>query len=189
MATISNFVTSAIQKLRNGDVANNRPNSEALQSKIGGNINYLIDKSFYDEEFVVNGFFNANSFDNGVGGISRIMFDSEIISYQFGIRFNGASGNNIINAEIRDEDGLLIGNLFGAGGDRLLIVGNNKTNILLGRDVENAAIFSNNIGVGSHQYGVLNFTTLLSGWMLIPFIEANGPEAINAKLKLRLRGV
>lgn len=189
MAAISNFVISTVQKLRNGDVANNRPNSEALQTKIAANLNYLIDKNSYDEEFVMNGYFNANDFDNGVGGISRIMFDSTILSYQFALRFNGASGTNVINAEIRDEDGLLIGNLFGAGGDRLLIDGNNKTNILLGRDVENSSTFENNIGIGAHQYGVLNFTILQEGWMIIPFIENNGVKALHAKLKLRLRGI
>lgn len=189
MAVKSDYVVSAIQKLRNGDVLNNRPNSEALHAKMSGNINYLIDKNFYDEEFVINGFFNANDYDNGVGGITRVMFDSQVLLYQFSMRFNGASGSNSINVEIRDEDGLFIGNLFGVGANKLLMPGNNKTNVLIGKDVINATNFANNIGVAVPQYGTLNYTTLLAGWMLIPFIEDNGPEALHAKFKLRLRGI
>lgn len=189
MAGVSDFVVSAIQKIRNGEIANNRPVSEAVQSKIAGNINYLIDKSFYDEDFVVNGFFNANNFDNGVGGGSRIMFDSEIISYQFYMRYNGASGNNGINAEIRDQDGLLVGNLFGGGLDSLQMPANNRTDVIIGKDLILAQNFSNNIGTAIPQYGDLNFTTLLAGWMIIPFIENNGVNARNAKLKIRMRGV
>ncbi len=189
MAGLSDLVISAVNKFRNGEVANNRPNSEALQTKVASNINFLIDKTFYDEQFAINGFFNANSFDNGVGGASRILFDSEIMSYQLYTRFNGSSGSNILNAEVRDEDGLLIGNLFGSGGDSLLLPGNNRTNVIIGKDVVSGTNFANNIGTASPQYGDLNFTTLLSGWMIIPFVESNGNGAYNASLKLRMRGV
>lgn len=189
MATITDFVLSSIQKIRNGDVKNNRPNSEAVMSKLGSNINYLIDRNFFDEDFTYNGYFNANSVDNGVGGIKRIMFDSEITSYQFSMRLTGSSGNNIINAEVRDENGSLVGNLFGSGTDRLLMPANSGTNVIIGKDVETNTNFANNIGVATPQYGELAITTLLEGYMIIPFIEGNGNGALNANLKLRMRGV
>lgn len=187
---LSDFVTSAIEKIRNGDILNNRPNSEALMALMSANINFLIDKGFYDEDFTMNGYFNANDFDNGVGGIKQVRFDSEVLEYQFSMRNNGSSGNNIFNVEIRDDDGSLIGNLFGSGGDRLLMPANNRTNVLIGKDVKNGNIpIAANIGTATPQYGGLNYTTLQKGWLLIPFIEANGVKALHANFKLRLRGI
>lgn len=191
MGTPSAHVISAIQKIRNKDIAGNRAVSEGTQSKISANINALIDLNFYDEDFVIPGYIDPNTTAAHFSGMIRVMFDSEILSYQFSMMRTGVSGSNIINAEVRNEVGAYLGDLFGPGVDRLLIPGNNRTGVLIGRDVEAGSNFANNIaaGIPAPQYGDLNFTQLNAGWSVWPFIEEAGDGGFTARLKLRMRGV
>lgn len=184
----SDFIISAKVKLREGDVGNARPNSEAVNSKLGGSINALIDSNFFDETFVYSGYFNANNFDDGYAGITRIHTDSDIIQYFMGIYYTGSSGTNELNVKIYDDTGAFVGDLFGSGASGMRISGSNKNRVLIGRDVENASVFNSNIAGSTIQYGDLNYTTLLAGWVLVPIVVSNGVDALNATFKLRLRG-
>ena len=186
------FVTSARQKIRQGDVAQGRANSEAVQQKISGNINFILDRAFYEEKFVMNGFFTAGNFDDGVGGIRRIMNDVEISSYYMSVFYTGNGGSNIFNCAIYDSAGAFVNNLFGSGANRIIIGGQNKNRVVLGRDaidtVSPTTFETNTTGV-TIQYGNLNVTTLLAGWILVPFVEGNGVNARNLVFNMRLKEI
>lgn len=186
MASTDNIV-SARQKIKIGDVETNRSNSESVNSKVGGSMNYLLDSLFFQEGFAFNGYFNANDFDDGVSGIRRISNDSDISEYYMSIRDTGSSGNNIFNVAVYDSAGSFVSNLFGAGANRLLVSGSAGTSVVVGRDVENATTFSTNAGAHTVQFGTLSLTTLLAGYILVPFVEDNGVSARNLYFNLKLK--
>lgn len=185
----SDFVVSARQKLRQGDVAQNRANSEAVQSKISGNINYILDRAFYREAWAYNGYFESNGFDDGVGGIRYIKNDSDISDYYLSIRDSGSAGNNIFNVKVYDQNGAFVNNLFGSAGNRILVSGSNGTDVVIGKkDIDGTPVnFAINDSGHTIQYGTLNLTTLLAGYVLVPFIESNGTSARNLYFDLRLK--
>lgn len=189
MAGNSTPVISALKKMLVGDVKNNQANSEAINAKLSANINALIDQTFYQEQVRFHGFFESSSYDNGYGGHIRVKGDTKIVSYEMYVRNNGVSGSNILNFQIKDTAGGVIGNLFGSGADRLLIGTNTaKTDSLIGKIVETDTNYSNNVSGLTVQYGDLNYTTLLDGWLLVPFIESNGKNAYNMTFKMALTG-
>ena len=65
----SDIVTPARREIFIGDVEANRPNSEAINQKIAGTINFLLQSSIVDEDFTYPGFFGSNNFDDGMAGI------------------------------------------------------------------------------------------------------------------------
>ena len=179
------FVTSAKQKLREGDLGANRPNSEAVNQKLGGSINGLIDSLFYNVEANYQGYFS----DSELFRLApiRIQKISNIDYYAFSLRDTGSAGTNALNFQIKDNTGAVVGDLFGSGANQLTISGSSGTDVLIGRDVTNASTFATNIAGHTVQYGVLNYTTLQAGWMLIPKVESFGTSARSARLRLRIK--
>ena len=59
----SDFITSAKVKGREGDVGVNRPNSEAVNQKMMGSINGLIDSSFFTMGILFTGASGTNTFN------------------------------------------------------------------------------------------------------------------------------
>tara|TARA_R110000868_G_C10972548_1_gene770407 strand:- start:2005 stop:2565 length:561 start_codon:yes stop_codon:yes gene_type:complete len=181
----SDFITSAKVKGREGDVGVNRPNSEAVNQKMMGSINGLIDSSFFTIDIDHKGFYSSSYLFEGAP--IRIEKASEIIWYQMGILFTGASGTNTFNFKIYDNTGAFVNNLFGGGASRCLISGNSGNVVLVGRNIDEAITFSTGTAGHSFQYGDLNLTTLQAGYVLVPFIEngALNARSINFSMKLR----
>lgn len=191
----TDLVTAARQELYIGDVESNRPNSEAINQKITGNINYILERLFFDEDFTIGGYFNNNSFDDGAAGIRYIEKDCYVSLYHLALQFTGVSGTNNFNVGVYDNTGAFVNNLFGSGGNALSISGNSGTRVLVGRrDVETVTpsnILINNAG-HTVTTGVLNIGTpatgaLLAGYMLVPFVNSNGARALNLHFKLRCK--
>lgn len=181
----SNFILSAKRKIRQGDVAFNRINSENVQTKIGGSINGLIDSLFYTIDYSIHGYIHFNN--NFRQAPYRIHKTSDIIYYQFSIFELGFSGVTVVNAVVRDENGAIVGNLFGTGSNRLLISNGTSVDVQIGRDLTVPSNFSINASSVVFQYGVLNYTTLQAGWSLSPFIENSALNARGMRFVLRLR--
>jgi CRISPR/Cas system-associated exonuclease Cas4 (RecB family) len=77
----SDFIVSAKVKMREGDVGNNRPNSEAVNQKLSGSINGLIDSSFYEVEYEQKGYVTSSLLSRGAPIV--IEKQSDVVSYNF----------------------------------------------------------------------------------------------------------
>lgn len=173
-----------------GDVESNRPNSESINQKLAGGLNFALERLFFDEDFTVGGFFNSNTYDDGAAGIRYIEKDCDISSYQLAIRKTGTANTSAFNIAVYDNTGAFVNNLFGTGGNALSISGNNGTNVLIGKKgvdtVTPSNILINNAGHTVFN-GNLNITSLLAGYMLVPFIVSNARDAYNLHFKMRLK--
>ena len=173
-----------------GDVESNRPNSESINQKLAGGLNFVLERLFYDEDITYNGFFNPNAFDNGVGGIRYIEKDADVAHYTLALRRAGSGGTSSFNVAVYDDQGAFINNLFGSGANALSISGNNGTNVLIGKkDVDTVSpsnILINNSGHTVYT-GNLNLTTLAAGSILVPYIVSNATNAHNLHFRLRLK--
>lgn len=179
------FVTSAKVKVREADVGVNRPNSEAVNQKLSGSINGLIDSSFYEIDEQRNGYFGNSQIYRGAP--IRIEKISDIIFYQLSLLDTGSSGSNVFNFAIYDDSGAFVNNLFGTGANRSLISGSNGANVLIGRNIDSATTFNTNTAGHTIQYGNLSVTTLLAGYILVPFVETFATSARSIRFRMKLR--
>lgn len=179
------FVISAKTKMREGDVGVNRPNSEAVNQKISGSINGLIDSSFYEIDEQRNGYFSNSQLFRGAP--IRIEKISDIIFYQLSLVDTGSSGSNVFNFAIYDDAGAFVNNLFGTGSNRCLLSGNNGSNVLIGRNIDASTTFATNTAGHTIQYGNLNLTTLQAGYILVPFVESFSRSARSIRFRMKLR--
>ena len=181
----NDFVISSKKKIKEGAVGVNRPNSEAVQQVKAGSINALIDSDFYEVAINHPGYFSSSRiFRSAPIRISKI---SDIIYYEMTLDDSGSSGNNVFNVAVYDGSGAFVNNLFGSGGDRLLISGDNGTRILVGRNLDDATTFNVNTAGHTFQYGNLNLTTLNPGYFLVPFVESFSRSARSIGFRLKLR--
>lgn len=182
----SDVVTPVPQTFYEGDVAYKRAVSESLLRKFASASNYIIDRIFINEQFAINGFFNANSYDNGVSGIRYVEKTSKIAQYYLSIRSTGSAGTSSFNVEMINSAGASIGNLFTTA---ISISGSNGTNVLAGKkDILTVATnFDINKGIHSINYGTLAVTEIPAGTMLVPFIVNNGTNAINLMFNLKMQ--
>jgi hypothetical protein len=181
----SDFIISSKSKLREGDLGANRPNSEAVNSKLAGSINGLIDSSFFDLDVNLPGYFsNSSIFRSAPLRVPKIC---DITFYQMSLIYTGTSGSTTFNVAVYDDTGAFVNNLFGTGVERLLISGNAGTNVLVGSDVVNLTNFNVNTTGHTIQYGTLNLTTLQAGYMLVPFVENFATGARSIKFNMRIR--
>jgi len=189
----TDLVTPSKREILIGDVESNRPNSEAVNQKLGGGLNWIYEKLYFDENFVVGGFFNEESDHNeGSSGIRYIENDSKVSAYQLAIRKTGSSGTSAFNIAIYDQTGAFVNNLFGTGGNAVSISGSNGTNVVIGKKGVDTVTPSNIlINNGGHTVfnGTLNLTTLLAGYVLVPFVVSNAVSAYNLDFKLRLKEI
>tara|TARA_R110000868_G_C10972634_1_gene770650 strand:+ start:30871 stop:31446 length:576 start_codon:yes stop_codon:yes gene_type:complete len=186
----TDIITPSRRLIRIGDVESNRPNSESVNQKIGGGLNFILERLFIDEDFTIGGYFNNNAFDDGSAGIRYVEKDAKVALYHLALRSSGASGINSFNVAVYDSTGAFINNLFGSGANALQISGSNGTNVVVGRkDLDQVSPSNILINNGGHtvQVGALNLTTIPAGSMLVPFVVSNGSNAINLHFKLRLK--
>jgi hypothetical protein len=180
------FVISSKSKMRNGDVGNNRANSEAVQTKYSANINSLIDSSFFPIDVSWDGYFSTdNLFTKAPIRIEKL---SDVIWYQLSIFKSGSgSGNNGVNFAVYDDSGAFVGNLFGGGANRISISSDSGTNVLVGRNVDTATNFNTNAAGHTVQSGVLAISTLQPGYMLVPFVEQFSTNARSMRFRMHIR--
>ena len=179
------FIISAKNKLREGDTGNGRPNSEAVQGKIGGSINALIDSTILPIDCMWPGYYSSsNLFTLAPIRIEKL---TDIIYYRMSVAYSGTSSTNGINMAVYDDAGAFVNNLFGAGGAAIRISGNSGNNVLLSYDVVNSSGATTNAGGHTIQFGTLNLTTLQPGYILVPSIEAFGSGARSIRFVMHMR--
>lgn len=192
----TDLVTEARRPIYIGDVEENNPNSESVNQKLSGNINFLLNRLATPIDIVIDGFFKAGTYDDGMGGIYRVENNAQVITYYMAVRGSGSGSNNQINARVYDQNGAFVNTLFGAGANQPSISGNNGTNVIVGKEKIDTGSPSNiTVNTAGHtiQVGSLNLGTevapLLAGYFLVPYIVANGNLAHNIHLSLRLKEI
>lgn len=188
----TDLISPARRLIYIGDVEENRPNSESVNQKLAGNINFLLNRVAIREKFVFSGFFKSSDHDDGSAGIIYIENDADIASYTMAVHKSGSADQSEINIKVYDQNGAYVNDLFGSGVNQPSISGGNGTNVLIGKKGIDTATPSNiQINTAGHsiQIGVLNLTTLLAGYMLVPYIVDHGTGAHNATLDLRLKEI
>jgi hypothetical protein len=182
----NDIVTPARQIFYEGDIAYKRAVSEAIMKKFASMSNFIESRIFYQEQFAINGFFNANSFDNGVSGTRYVENISNIDQYYMSIRSTGSSGTNSFNIAVYDNTGSFVNNLFSSA---ISLSGSNGTDVMIGvKSVSDTPVnFSINTGGHTTNFGTLNMTQFLAGYMLVPFVVSNGNNAYNMFFNIKLK--
>lgn len=181
-------VTGARRDIFVGDIEENRPNSENTNKKLAGNIQFMIDRLVLVEKFSIDGYFNANAFDNGVGGIVRVQNNADISNYTMALYKSGSSGTSSFNCAVYDSAGAFVNNLFTTPPS---ISGSNGTNVVIGKDNvdDTPSNFLTNTSGHSVNTGTLALTQLLAGYILVPFIVSNGNKAYNLSFSMKLKEI
>jgi len=187
-------VISANRPIYIGDVEANRPNSESINQKIAGSLNFTLERLYLDMKFNNPGYFNPNNYDNGYAGIEVIENDCIISRYILSTYKTGSSGTNSFNIAVYDNTGAFVNNLFGSGGNALSMSGSNGTNVVIGKNKVDTATPENfTVNTSGHTtfLGALNIGTeaspLLAGYVLVPYIVSNGTDAYNMNFSLRCK--
>ncbi len=186
----TDLVQAANRPIYIGDVESNRPNSESINQKLAGGLNFVLERLYLDMKFNFAGFFNSNNYDNGYAGIEVIANDCEISRYYVALYNTGSSGTSSFNVAVYDNTGAFVNNLFGSGGNALSVSGANGTNVIVGKNAVDTATPSNIlINTAGHTVftGNLNLTTLLAGYVLVPYITSSATRALNANFLLRCK--
>ena len=181
-------VTPSREIFLEGDIAYTRAVSESLLQKFAAASNYIMDRIYIQEQFAFNGYFEPNSFDDGVSGIRYVERISNISSYYMSIRDTGSGTANSFNIALFNNSGGSIGNLFSTP---ISISGSNGTNLVAGkRDIQDTPVdFQVNQGVHTIDFGTLALTQLPAGTVMVPFIAGNASGARNLFFNLRLEEV
>lgn len=190
----TDLVTPANRPIFIGDVESNRPNSESVNQKLAGGLNFALERLYVDMKFNSPGFFNANDYDNGYAGIEVIENDCIISRYILSTYKTGSSGTNSFNIAVYDNTGAFVNNLFGSGGNALSVSGSNGTTVVIGKNKVDTATPQNvTVNTAGHTtfLGGLNLGTeanpLLAGYVLVPYIIDNGLDAYNMNFSLRCK--
>jgi hypothetical protein len=192
MSTPSDFVISAKRKLRQGDVSYNRVNSEAVMSKMAGSVNFLLDQPTPALKFEIQGFVIAGDYTSKIA-MYRVRETSQVASYEVIIGSAGnLSGDLVLNVDVYDNTGTLLGPLFGeTGANRILFNsnGNNAQNLAFGRDYETSSDFAINTTATTVQYGEKDILTIPAGSLLVGRISGGTRRMKYLNFSLYLVGV
>lgn len=186
---ISPFITSALQKLRIKDVERNRPNSEAVNAKIGSSVNALIDAQYYEQKWQWDAYFSSSYlFKKGAFRFDRQL---ELIYYYLWVEDTGANQDISINFERRNASGGLLGLLFGTGANRVLVRGNNASNVYVGRDLIANTTFSRTTGLSASQFGNNNLGSNIfnAGETITPYVQNFSENCRGASFVMRFRAI
>lgn len=186
---LGDFITGIVKKIRIGDIKNNRIDSEAVMSKLGANINALIDANLDVFSFAMNGYFRETSISASIDGVLRIDSDYEVVTYHLSVDEAGISGNTSFNIGVYDADNVFIDDLFstdvqiGAGAKSGVVVGQE---IITTGNVE----IKENTGALVVNVGVLNGgVSLLKGYKLRAKLNSNAKDAKTMRFNLSLRRI
>ena len=146
------------------------PDSENLKNRMGGSINYALKRNAQTLVFNGSGYHRITSL-NDFQGLHYVRRNSKINAYVLSNTLNGVSGTLAINAEVYDEDGISLGNLFSVvpSIDSAIDSPSTTSRYSVGRYVEDAQ----DINAGLNKVvGTLNFTDLNEGYFLRFFISS-----------------
>ena len=138
--------------------------SEATFRRIGGSINFIINKIYDRLYFEWAQVPRVTTYSTGMQGLRYIYKQANIAWYVMSVYTAGTSGTNTINFDVYDETNTLLGDLFSTPPSISFGTGNRA---VVGRDVDN----SSDIQAGANKVvGILNYTTLQAGWSIAPKI-------------------
>lgn len=183
-----NEVLPVVEKMLNGDILNNRPDSEAVMAKIAANINAFISNNTNTFTFSLVGVMRVNSITDIIDGIVRLDSEYEVDSYYMSLEGAGSSGTTSFNIGVYDADNIFVGNLFSTN---VQIGFGSNSGIVVGRIVQTGSDILIEDNVGSHTYnvGVLSGVALLNGYKLKAKIDSSGLNADTMRVDLKLRRV
>ena len=181
----SDEVTPIIEKILNGTVDQNRSNSAAINKKLAGNINALID----DRPPIV---FTANgrvrdyfSYSTCIDGVVRIDRDVSITSWKFSVdEVVAASVDESLNVGVYDVDDNFIGNLFTTAPALRESTGTG-TGAVVGQAEDLSIINEGTVGFVTSETGVLNISQLLQGQKLRCFVVSASGKSKNFRLEIK----
>ena len=179
----SDFVVSSKRKIREGEVAANKANSEAVNQVLAGNINSLIDGEYKVIEYFQPGYFSSSILYQAAP--IYIPITTEIIRYELSVLDSGSSGTSRINFAVYDDSFAFIDNIFSTG-DEPSITGANGT-CLIGTDLISLSDYKIQNVAHTTDNGTVSLSTLQGGYILIPRITSFSTSARSIRLKLYTR--
>jgi len=177
----SDFVVGSKRKIREGEVATNKANSEAVNQVIAGNINSFIDGDYKIIEHSFNGYFSTSSIFTGAP--IYIPQTLDIVRYELSVYDSGSSGTNSVNFNIYTDSYGLVGTLFNSIPS---ITGANGS-CLIGYDVDNSSSYKVESTSHTTAIGTLTSGSLTGGNILLPYINSFSTSARSIRLKLYAR--
>jgi hypothetical protein len=185
----SDLVPSSKRLIRQGDVSFNRVNSESVQYKIAGGVNFLLERTFVNVNFSFNGVVMPGIASNA-NQVLRIQRASTLINYNVFLLQTGTINTDIVvNFNVFDSSGTLKGTIFGdSGANRVLITGNgsNIQRLTFGRDLQAGTNYTVNQGAATRQLGEVAINTFEAGDVIIPIIVSGSRSALNLDFELRI---
>ena len=180
-------VTSAANKLQSQEVDFNSPVSESLATRLGGSINYALDRNA--RWLILDGMgWHRETQLNDLTSYHYITRNCNINEYILTNNTNGSAGAISVNAAVYDDTGVFLNNLFSTAPsiNSAISTAGNTTPRAIGRKVEEGV----DIEAGTNKVvGTLNFTQLLDGYKLRFFTEGVMTNGAGYLFALRLREI
>ncbi len=161
------------------------PTSENLANRMGASINYSLKRNAQVLELHGEGWHRLTQISD-YQGFKYIRRNSAINAYVLSNQINGSAGAISVNAEVYDESGVSLGNLFSTAPsiDSAVDTGGAEGRYSVGRYVED----STDINSGTNKVvGTLNFTTLNEGYFLRFFLVSVQTDGAGFNFQLWLR--
>jgi hypothetical protein len=161
------------------------PDSENLKTRMAGSINYSLKRNAQILELDGQGWHRLTQLSD-LQGHHYIRRDSAINTYVLTNQINGSANAISINAEVYDENGISLGNLFSVPPsiDSAIDTAGAESRYRVGRYVED----NQDINAGANRVvGTLNFTVLNEGYFLRFFLVDVMTDGAGFKFKLWLR--
>lgn len=161
------------------------PDSENLKTRMGASINYSLKRNAQVLEVDGQGWHRKTQL-NDLQGYHYIRRNSAINTYVLTNQINGSADTISVNAEVFDENGVSLGNLFSTPPSisSAIDTAGAEDRYSIGRYVED----SQDINSGTNKVvGTLNFTSLQEGYYLRFFLVDVMVDGAGFKFKLWLR--
>ena len=179
----SDPVISSKRKILEGEVAANKPNSEAVNQVIAGNINSFVDADYKVIEYVADGYFSTAAIF--VSSPIYIPATTDIVRYELSVLDTGSSGTCSVNFNVYDDTYAFISELFSnVDVPRITAAGGT---CLIGKDVLTNTDYKVESTAHTTDTGSLNLTTLDAGSVVIASVKTFATSARSIRLKLYVR--
>lgn len=179
----SDQVISSKRKILEGEVSANKPNSEAVNQVIAGNINSFIDADYKVIEYVADGYFSTAAIF--ISSPIYIPVITDIVRYELSVVDSGSSGTCSVNFSVYDETYTYINELFSTVDvPRITAAGGL---CLIGKDVLTNTDYKVESNAHSTDTGSLNITTIQGGYIIVGRVNGFSTSARSIRLKLYVR--
>lgn len=180
-------ITSAANLIKVEETDFNSPVSESLASRMGGSINYALDRNARWLVLDGAGYHRLTQLSD-LQGYHYVTRNCNINEYILTNSINGSSGAIRVNAAVYDDTGVFLNNLFSVAPeiDSAISTAGNTVPRAIGRKVEDGV----DIEAGTNKVvGTLNFTQLNDGYRLRFFLEEVMVDGAGFLFALRLREI